>query len=175
LIQTDEKVPDSPRDVAEGWDSPHFKFVNYYIHQVNLLRHLFGEPYRVTHADPSGVLMVVQSASGVAGVLEMATHNTTLDWQESALVTFERGWIKLELPAPVALNRPGRVEIFRDPGNGATPQTIVPSLPWVHAMRQQAVQFIRAIRGECKPPCDAVEALEDLKVARDYIQLLGTK
>jgi predicted dehydrogenase len=175
LIQTDEKVPDSPRDVAEGWDSPHFKFVNYYIHQVNLLRHLLGEPYRVTHADPSGVLMVVQSASGVAGVLEMATHNTTLDWQESALVTFERGWIKLDLPAPVALNRPGRVEIFRDPGNGATPQTIVPSLPWIHAMRQQAIQFVRAVRGECKPPCDATEALEDLKIARDYIQMLGRK
>ncbi len=32
-------------------------FVNYYIHQVNLMRHLLGEPYRVTYADPSGVLL----------------------------------------------------------------------------------------------------------------------
>ena len=32
-------------------------FVNYYIHQVNLMRHLLGEPYQVTYADPSGVLL----------------------------------------------------------------------------------------------------------------------
>ena len=32
-------------------------FVNYYIHQVNLLRYLLGEPYQVTYADPAGVLL----------------------------------------------------------------------------------------------------------------------
>ncbi len=84
---------------------------------------------------------------------------------------FEKGYVKLELPAPLATNRPGRVEILRDPGDGATPQTIVPQLPWVHAMRQQAINFVRALQGEIKPLCDAAEALEDLKVAREYIRL----
>jgi predicted dehydrogenase len=79
--------------------------------------------------------------------------------------------VKLTLPAPVALNRPGQVEIFKDPGNGATPQTLVPQLPWVHAMRQQAINFIRAIQGEMPPMCDSVEALEDLRVARQYLKL----
>lgn len=171
IIKSDEKVPAAERDVKEGWDAPYFKFVNYYIHQVNLLRHLFGEGYRVTYADKSGVLLVAESNSGVTGTIEMTTYQTTIDWQESALVAFERGYVKLELPAPVSLNRPGRVEIFRDPGNGVTPQTIVPQMPWVHAMRQQASNFIRAIKGEIKPPCDAVEALEDLKVAQQYIKL----
>ncbi len=45
-------------------------------------------------------------------------------------------------------------------------------LPWVHAMRQQAMNFVAAIKGEIKPLCDAPEALEDLKVARQYIKLL---
>jgi len=72
------------------------------------------------------------------------------------------------------LNRPGRVEILRDPG-GKTPETIVPTLPWVHAMRQQAMNFVAAIKGEMKPLCDAQEALEDLLVARDYIRLLRGK
>jgi len=171
LINSDEPVPASPRDVAEGWDSPHFQFVNYYIHQVNLLRHLFGESYRVTFADKAGVLLVAESASGVTGTIELSPYNTTIDWQESALVGFEKGFVKLELPAPVALNRPGRVEFFRDPGNGVTPQSIVSQLPWIHAMRQQAMNFVRAIKGEIKPLCDAAEALEDLKVAREYIRL----
>ena len=101
----------------------------------------------------------------------MTPYQTTIDWQESALVAFEKCFVELELPAPVALNRPGRVEFFRDPGNGVTPQSIVSQMPWIHAMRQQAINFVRAIKGEIKPPCDAAEALEDLKVAREYIRL----
>ena len=158
-------------DLSAEDNRAYISFVNYYIHQVNLMRHLLGEPYRVTHADPSSVLLVGQSEGGVPCLLEMSPYQTTVDWQESALVAFERGYIKLDLPAPVAQNRPGRVELFSDPGNGATPQTIVPQLPWVHAHRQQAIHFIRAIRGEMQPMCDSVEALEDLRVAREYLRL----
>ncbi|HUU23862.1 MAG TPA: gfo/Idh/MocA family oxidoreductase, partial [Phycisphaerae bacterium] len=89
-----------------------------------------------------------------------------------ALVGFEKGYVKLDLPAPLASNRPGSVEVYRDPGGGATPTRTIPTLPWVHAMRQQAINFIRAIKGEAKPPCEAPEALEDLKIAREYSRLL---
>ena len=40
-------------------------FVNYYIHQVNLLRYLLGESYRVSYADPAKVLLIAHSESGV--------------------------------------------------------------------------------------------------------------
>ena len=94
----------------------------------------------------------------------------TIDWQESALVTFDRGYVKIDLPAPLASNRPGRVEIMRDSGK-STPMTMSPTLPWIHAMRQQAMNFVAAIKGEMKPLTEAAEALEDLKVARQYIRL----
>jgi len=155
--------------------SRYIAFVNYYIHQVNLMRHLLGESYKVTYADPSGVLLAGQSESGAACTIEMSPYQTTIDWQESALVCFERGTVKLELPAPLASNRPGRVEFFRDPGDSVTPETRVPQLPWIHAMRQQAMNFVAAIKGERKPPCEAAEALEDLKIARAYIRLLTGK
>ena len=171
LITTDEPPPNIPGDDGQSGDEAYVSFVNYYIHQVNLMRHLLGEPYRVTYAEPSGVLLAVQSDSGVAGTIEMTPYRTTVEWQETALVAFERGYVKLELPAPLAANRPGRVEIFSDPDNGSSPQTVTPQLPWVHAMRQQAQTFIRVIQGETTPPCEAAEALEDLKVARDYIHL----
>ena len=160
-----------PADMDEQTSEDYTRFTNYYIHQVNLMRHLMGEPYRVTYADPSGVVLVVESDSGVPGVIEMSPYRTSIDWQEEALIAFEHGYIKLGLPAPLAVNRPGRVEIFRDPAGGPLPQTCVPQLPWVHAMRQQAINFLAAIRGDAPPPCDAAEALEDLKVARDYIRL----
>ncbi|MDX1933477.1 MAG: Gfo/Idh/MocA family oxidoreductase [Capsulimonadales bacterium] len=170
-VRSDEPYPSLPNDTEQPNHSKYVSFVNYFIHQVNLLRHLFGEPYRVTFADRSGALLVAESESGVTGVIEMTPYRTTIDWQESALVTFERGYVKVDLPAPLAHNRPGRLEIFSDPGNGVAPQTVIPQLPWVHAMRQQAMNFVAAIRGERPPMCTAEEALEDLKVSRDYLDL----
>ena len=165
LISTDEKVPDIARDCEANWGDPFFGFVNYYIHQVNLLRHLFGEAYHATFADKAGVLLVTESASGATGTIELSPYNTKLGWQESALVAFEQGYVKLELPAPLVNNLPGRVEVYTEKG------TFVPQLPPIHAMRQQAMNFVRAIKGEIKPLCDAAEALEDLKVARQYLKL----
>jgi hypothetical protein len=61
--------------------------------------------------------------------------------------------------------------MLRDPGHGVAPEITVPDLPAVHAMRQQASNFLAAIRGERRPPCEAAEALDDLLVARDYLRL----
>lgn len=165
-----ERTP-PPADMDEAGFKAYDGFVNYYIHQVNLMRFFLGEPYEVRYADPSGVLLAGQSASGVACSIEMSPYQTSIDWQESVFVAFQHGYVKLELPAPLAVNRPGRVEVLKDPGKGVMPQTIVPQFPWNHAMRQQAENFLAAIRGERQPPCDAFEALEDLRVARAYLKL----
>jgi len=177
LIRTEEPVPPlEPDPPAADMDaetySRYVDFVNYYIHQVNLMRHLLGRPYRVTYADPSGVLLVVAGEGGIPGTIEMSPYTTTLGWQESALVAFEHGYVRLRLPAPLACNRPGTVEIFRDAGGPDGGRTIVPQLPPVSAMRQQAVNFVKVIRGQIPPPCGAREALEDLLVAREYMTLL---
>jgi predicted dehydrogenase len=134
--------PPAPNMTSEQYGD-YLGFVNYYIHQVNLMRHLLGERYNVTYADPTGVVMTVQSVTGVAGTIELSPYQTTIDWQESALVAFERGYIKLTLPAPLAYNRPGHVEILKDPGNGVVPTTVAPSLPWVHAMRSKRWKISR--------------------------------
>lgn len=177
LLSSDDTIPPLHHDPAPGDMGPETRkeydaFVNYYIHQVNLMRHLLGENYKVSYADPSKVMLVVHSESGVTGVIEMSPYCTTIDWQEEALIAFEKGWIKIELPAPLASNRPGNVTIYRDPGNGATPERLVPQLPWVHAMRQQAINFVNAIKGETTPLCEAAEAFEDLKIARNYMVAL---
>jgi predicted dehydrogenase len=176
LIKTEDPTPmlesDPPAsDMHKNAFDRYVRFVNYYIHQINLMRHLLGESYHVTYAASSGVMLAVESANGVAGVIEMSPYSTTLDWQEEALVCFEHGYVKVALPAPLASNRPGRVEILCDPRKGATPETTSPQLPWVHAMRQQATNFIKAVRGESPPLCTAQEALEDLQNAREYFRL----
>lgn len=177
-IHSDEPVPELACDPpAADMDADTYAaytgFVNYYIHQVNLMRHLLGESWAARYADKAGVLLVGESDSGVTCSIEMTPYATTLDWQESALICFEKGWIKLELPAPLAFTRPGQVTIFRDPGNGVQPRTEIPQLPWVHAMWQQARNFVAAVRGDMPTLCSGETALEDLRLARDYIRLRG--
>ncbi len=178
LVETDEKVPELPADppaaeMDEAARRSYGGFLNYFSHQTNLMRHLLCEDYEVAYVEPSRVLMVVRSESGIAGALEMAPYRTSVDWQEEAFVGFERGYIRIELPAPLALNRPGRVTMMRDPGEEGFPETTVPQLPWIDAMRQQAMFFVKATRGERTPLCEAEEALKDLKIGRDYIRALG--
>ena len=135
------------------------------------MRHLLGETWKVDYAAKSGVLLAGESASGVTCAIEMTPYVTSIDWQESALVCFERGWVKLELPCPLAFTRPGRVEFFRDPRNGVQPKTEIPQLPWIHAMWQQATNFVHAIQGKIPTVCSAEDALEDIKLAREYIRI----
>ncbi|HOL66292.1 MAG TPA: Gfo/Idh/MocA family oxidoreductase [bacterium] len=176
LIKTEEPVPPlpldgPPPDLNEPAWQEYLTLVNYYIHQINLMRFLLAEPYRVTYAHPSGKLMVVESESGVPGIIEMAPYTASSTWQETALVCFQHGYLKIDLPPPLAMNRPGNLEIFLDiPGQKGL--TVKPQLPPVHAMRRQAENFLKAVRGEGEIVCPAEEALQDLVVAREYLRLL---
>ena len=177
LVHSDEPRPSiasepAPSDMDQATYKHYVGFVNYYIHQVNLMRHLLGEPYRVAYADPSGVLIATESDSGVSGVIETSPYRTTLGWKESALVAFERGYVRIRLPAPLAVNRAGSVEIYADPGDGQAPQRTFPTMPPVHAMHQQAINFVQVCRGKMAPPCAAAEAVDDLDIARNYITML---
>lgn len=175
-VWSDEKVDalqwDPPAsDMDDATNRDYQAFVNYYIHQVNLIRHLLGESWKVTYADKQGVLLAGESVGGVTCSIEMSPYTTTIDWQESALVCFEKGWVKLELPSPLAFTRPGRVEFFRDAKDGAPPKTEIPQMPWVHAMWQQAMSFVAAVAGKAPNVCGAEDALADIKLAREYIRL----
>jgi predicted dehydrogenase len=176
LIRSNEPAPALAPDQPEtGLPAESVKrfdaFVNYYIHQVNLMRHLMDEDYHVRFADPAGIALVAKSDSGVTGILEMGPYRTTIGWQESALICFEKGWIRLDLPAPLAIDRAGSVTVYEDPGDGKAPVEFSPVLPQVHAMRKQAENFIHAVRGEQTCLCQAPEALRDLQIARRYIDM----
>jgi hypothetical protein len=39
-------------------------------------------------------------------------------------------------------------------------------------MRNQAMNFIKAVKGEIEPPCRSSEAVKDLLIAADYIDFM---
>lgn len=163
---------DAPEYADKAADDKYLWFVNYYIHQINLMRFLLGEDYVVKYADPACVVLVGNAASGVTIVLEMASYSTSIDWQEEALVTFEKAWLKLRLFSPLTINRAGELTAYEDAGNGVQPRETHFVQPHLHAMRNQAMQFIKAIRGEATTLCTPRDAIADMKSARQFIDLL---
>lgn len=175
-LGTDEAYPEIASEVFPSYFTEEEsreldKFVNYYIHQVNAIRFLLGEPYRLTFGDRSGMLLTGESDSGATVALEMAPYSTSIEWHESLLVCFEKGFVRVDLPPPLARQIAGKVTIMKDNGKG-TPSYEIPVMPTRSAMRQQAMNFIAAVQGVRPAPCESKEAVEDLKLARDYIRLM---
>lgn len=156
----------SPPDSGQS-GGPFVDFVNYYIHQVNLLRYILGEDYGVSYADPGGKILAARSDSGVAAVIEMVPYTTSLGWEEEVLACFDGGWVRASLPAPLVVNQPGQVHLRTDEGH------LSPILPPESAMARQAQNFLRAIRGEAHPLADAETGLKDLVTAAQFLARKG--
>jgi predicted dehydrogenase len=139
------------------------------VHPLNLLRHFVGERYRLVFVHVSGRLCAFESESGVPMTIEVSPYRVSVGFDEELLVAFERGYVRLS-PAPsLAVNRPGRVEIYTD-ARGALPQRVAPELPWIDPQQAQAANFLRVCRGEAPPPTDAAEAAEDLHLVADIVR-----
>jgi predicted dehydrogenase len=174
-LRTEEPYPQIEREDAPAYfpgslAKEYISFVNYYIHQVNYMRFILGERYEVKYCDKSGVLMVIESQSGISGTLEMAPYSNRNDWQESIFVGFDNGYVKVELPAPLANRQPGRVTVLRENADDL-PCICEPILPRISAMQKQAANFIAAVKGEKEAPCASMEAAEDLRIATEYVKM----
>lgn len=156
-----------PPDVAKEYDL----FVNYFVHQLNLARMLAHEELEVTFADPTGrVLLLAGVSTRTPVVLELTPYSVSNGWREHAIAMFERGFVRLDLPAPLATNISGTVTVFDDAA-ASNRSTITSSGPTsIDAMTMQALRFVAVARGEVSPPCDAQCALVDLRLAVDAIR-----
>jgi hypothetical protein len=179
MITSDEEYPkcDMEKDV-KYFDEPDLNkmydsFVNYYIHQINAIRYLLGEDYHIKYAERTKTLLAGESLSGKPVVVEMSPWRNSLDWQESYLLGFERGWMRIDLPAPLAVNSSGKVTVYEDNKERSTPVEWSPTLQPVAAMKNQAVNYIKFIMGEKPAMCTAQEALKDLELAKEYIELVS--
>jgi predicted dehydrogenase len=166
MYYIDRGEPKPPFPVSDSEPRrTYVEFVNFFIHQVNLLRYLLGEDYSIEFADPAGRVLCVRSASGVTCVIELRPFDLLKSWHESVLVAFERATITLSLPAPLATT-PGEVEIRSDEPRHVREHLQFGPTP---AMLEQARAFASVCTGDRNPPCDIRDALRDLELADEYV------
>ena len=149
-------------------------FVNYFIHQVNLIRFLLGEDYEVVYADKAEAVLVAKSQSGVTVVLEMKGRGLKRSWEEFYMVSFDNGKIDLSVPAPMAQQNGGDLKIYWGGDDSHEPVWKRPVMPPVWSMLAQARHFIECVRDGKPNRSPASEAVKDLEVAEQYIKVLQT-
>ncbi|HOX37058.1 MAG TPA: Gfo/Idh/MocA family oxidoreductase [Candidatus Brocadiia bacterium] len=159
-----------PDDMPEADAQLYNAFINYYIHQINLIRYLLGEDYKVTYADPKGVTFTAMSDSGVVIVLEMAPYQCPDHWEETYKACFEKGWIQVDLPAPLQ-QYSGSLACFRGAEKYKSSESrIYVNTEW--AMFEQARMFVAEVRGEQPLISPSEDAVKDLEVAVQYVKAL---
>lgn len=167
----DNETPERPPAwMTKKQAKVYMDFINYYIHQVNLIRYLLNEDYSVEYVDSSGKILVAKSNSGISIVLEMGTYQVVNEWHEFYEAFFEKGKIKLSLPAPLARQHAGKVEIYKNKGKNSVYER--PVIPQKWSMLEQAKFFVDAVKNKKKPISPASDAVKDLEIAEDYVKKL---
>ncbi len=161
-----DQLEQLPASVPPALEDRYEDLVNLHVHSFNLIRFLLGEPYSLESVSANGSLYTGESVSGVAVAYEARPYSSA-EWDESVLVTFDRGWVRLTLPPPLAWQS-GRIEVF----DGTLTMPRVEDGP---AFRKQAETFVSVCRGEQAPPSDAADALLDLELCDQAIALAAAR
>lgn len=176
LITTPEQATGLVADAraphtTEAWHGKYVTMVNFYIHQINLIRMLVNNDYKVTYGDKTGRLMVGHTPEDALVTLEMNYYSPTA-WSESFLVTFDKAWLRLDFPAPVTVNQSAQLTVYRSAGKDSLATTTQVGIPWQSAMANQAAQYVNAIRGGQTTLETAQDAIKDLVIARDLVNAI---
>jgi predicted dehydrogenase len=167
---------ESPPEWMTDEQGRHYvSFVNFYTHQVNLIRYVIGEDYHVAFADARGRTMTAIADSGVVIVLEMSSYGLQHRWDEFYTLNFDRGQVRLQMPAPMARQRAGEVVLYRQSGFGGsgTPQELRPVFPQRWAFLEQARHFVACLRDGAPTISPASDAVKDLDVSEEYIRCVA--
>ncbi|HNZ38491.1 MAG TPA: Gfo/Idh/MocA family oxidoreductase [Candidatus Latescibacteria bacterium] len=147
--------------------------INFYVHQVNLMRFLLDEQITLSYCHPAGKILIGSTESGKAVSLEMGISSIPQTWDEVYQIAFEKADIELRMPAPLRGQHNGEV-VVRRTVNGKTYETLRPNFPvpsW--SFFEQAKGFLEAVRTGRLPfdsTGDAVRDLEFFETQADMMQ-----
>ena len=165
-----ETVEPPPDWMTKEEGNQYVGFINFWIHQVNLLRHLAGEDYKLTHVSENGLLLIGETESGASINLEMNTRTIKSSWEEEFSVYFPKAEASLSLAAPLHKQMEGKVRIVTEGETGPVSSEPFVGTGWGFA--DQARMFVEAVRGDRPVLSPASHAVKDLKIAEDYIRML---
>ena len=170
FVMTDESRPDglttwpvTPAWIPAASVQDYAGFLNVFLHDLNIIRHLAGAEPEVRAVDFSrrNGRLVMLDFKEFPGMLEMAEIGS-YDWQEGVEILFEKGRLTLQFPSPLLRNTPARVQLTRA---GRSIETLTPRAPWSWAFKRQAEAFVADVTSGNEPLAGGRDALGDLRLA----------
>jgi predicted dehydrogenase len=141
------------------------KFLNVFVHDLNIFRYVMGRAPRLLDArlSRSGGHVITVDFGSCLGVMELG-ETATHGWSEGLEFMFEKGRLLIEFAAPLLRNVPARVRLERSDG---APRTTTPAVDWSWAFRHQAEAFVKDVETGRLPLGNGRDALEDLRLVEE--------
>ena len=139
--------------------------INVASHDINLLRHVFGNELKplVMRVRRQGIQLATLDAGSFDIALELGRVDTGC-WEQTIDVYFQRGFVQLRLPSPLARQETARVITV----HGGSSRTWTPRPEQrIWAFKAQAAQFLDVVRGKAVPLASGADALADLQIVED--------
>jgi len=172
MLMTDEPQPEglelwpeAPEWLAEKHHEDYAHFLNVYVHDINILRYMFGLKPAVLSVDfGNDTKRLVHLDFGDFKVVFEAGWMASDDWHEHLEIVFEKGVLSINFPSPMKKNAFAVVEIKAD---GKVSDKIAPAVSAGWAFRRQAEAFVTDIVEDRIPLASGKDALDDMKVVED--------
>ena len=167
-IVTDEKKTTSwetwslaPDWVPDAEKQDYHQYLNFYCHDLNLMRYFFGKTPTVTSIqfDQPGFKLATFNFGSFSVLFETSTYPGRA-WDESVEVYFAKGRLRIELPPTLTGNNPPAVELWRGENLETTRWQSDPSWDF----RRQAETFINDAAHAKESVSSGADSLEDIRL-----------
>lgn len=165
-IMTDEPHPPIksrvPTWIPEKDRGRWLGFLNFYCHDINLLRWFVG--------DPVGIISSTWGSRSKISLIEYEEFQVSFEaggisasfFDEEIKFYFSDGWLKVKIPPPLLRNVPAGVELYKA---GKIQRFEVPLAKWSWSFENQAQHFIDCIIGNREPRSSGSDSAKDVLIA----------
>ncbi|NOY82842.1 MAG: Gfo/Idh/MocA family oxidoreductase [Kiritimatiellaeota bacterium] len=164
------RPPDTEAALPDFIEESEKNFYSYcldnFCHDVNLMRYLLGDPVGVRYSNWRGG---AGSVATVVAMFDYGSFECALEWgsfggtrfEEAIRINFEKGWIRLDVNAPLRVQAPATVTICRK----GDIQELAPEWGW--SFRREAEHFIDCILRDREPLSSGEDCVTDLVLAEE--------
>jgi predicted dehydrogenase len=162
-----ETWPMAPDWVPEPEKYKYHQYLNFYCHDINLLRFLFGKTPAVSSVkfDDPVYQLVTFDFGGFSALLETGSFPNR-PWDEYVEIFFANGRMRIDLPPALLKDVPAKVELYSGNVNGYTQEPIPPLGPsW--AFKRQAEAFVQDVSEGRVSVSSGADSIEDIRLTEN--------
>ena len=153
----------APDWLPEKLENEFERFLNVFIHDINLIQYLFDSLPEIKNVDYhklAGTLNL--EFNNIPGVFEFGCLETNRFWAEGVDIYFEHGQMQIKLPPAFLINYPATVNIHKDKSDKSI-ETIYPKSDWTWSFMKQAESFVEVVLSGDKSIASAEDGLQDIE------------